>query len=171
MTMTSKIFKRVIPMVLAGTMMLVVAMPMSASAHDWDHHDHDNGHHYGWYKHDRDDFHGWGNRDRGDLHDWGWRHYDRDDEDDDAPRYYSNDYYPNNYYRGYRGDPCANLTHLRNVYRRDRRTGHPAAANDLVRQMRSAEARCGGAPYAGYGGYGYDQGALIGPLGNMFGLW
>jgi len=159
--MTSKIFKRVIPMVLAGTMMLVVAMPMSASAHDWDHHDHDNGNHYGWYHRDRDDFRGW--KDRDDSR----RQWDRDDY-----RYEPRAYYPNNYYgnaptygAGY--GPCANLTRLQNVYRHDRATGHPDAANDVARQMQIAEARCGG---ASYGGYNYGQGSIIGPLGNMFGI-
>ncbi len=52
--MTSKqVFKRMIPMVLAGALVFVLAMPMKAMAHDWDHHD--NGNHYGWFHHDRDD--------------------------------------------------------------------------------------------------------------------
>ena len=52
---SNKIFKRLIPMVLAGAAALVVAMPMTASARDWDHHD--NGLHNGWVHQDRDDFH------------------------------------------------------------------------------------------------------------------
>src|SRR6516165_698103 len=56
---SNKIFKRLIPMVLVGAVMLVLAMPMTAGAHDWDHHD--NGRHNGWVHRGRDDFHhdGW----------------------------------------------------------------------------------------------------------------
>lgn len=39
-------------------------------------------------------------------------------------------------------DACANAARLENQYRRDRATGHPAAANDVVAEMRTAENRC-----------------------------
>ena len=162
---SNRIFKQLIPMVLAGVVMLVLAMPITASARDWDHHD--NGRHNGWVHQDRDDFHhnGWVHRDRDDFHHYGWGDHDRDDFRR-APRVY----YPNNYYgyapgygRGYAGG--CNMTRLQNVYRQDRATGHPAAANDVVRQMRL----CGGMssvyPYSGY----YGQNGFAPLLGNFLG--
>jgi hypothetical protein len=156
--MTSKkIFKRLIPMVLAGVVMLVLAMPMTASARDWDHHD--NGRHNGWVHRDRDDFH----------HN-GWVDHDRD-YFRPAPRVY----YPNRNYgyapaygRGYGYGGGCNMPRLQNVYRQDRATGHPAAANDVARQMRT----CGGVssvyPYSGY--YG-QNGSVFAPLLGNFGGW
>jgi len=41
-------------------------------------------------------------------------------------------------------DACANAARLENQYRRDRETGHPAAANDVLAEMRTAESRCHG---------------------------
>jgi hypothetical protein len=160
---SNKIFKRLIPMVLAGAVMLVLAMPMTANAKDWDHHD--NGRHNGWVHqdwdhHDNGRHNGWVYRDRDDFH-----HYDRDDFRR-APR----GYYPNNDYgyapaygRGYAG-PC-DVSRLQNVYRHDRATGHPAAANDVARQMQY----CGGGsyPYSGY--YNGQYGSAFAPLlGNFF---
>lgn len=152
---TNKILKRLIPMALAGVVMLVLATPMTASARDWDHHD--NGRHNGWVHRDRDDFH----------------HYGRVDHDRDYFRRAPRGYYPNNNYgyapaygRSYAG-PC-NVTRLQNVYRQDRATGHPAAANDVARQMRL----CGGVssayPYSGY--YG-QNGSVFAPLLGNFGGW
>ena len=161
---SNKIFKRLIPMMLAGVVTLVLAIPMTASARDWDHHD--NGRHNGWVHQDRDDFHGWVHRDRDDFHHYGWGDHDRDDFRP-APRVY----YPNNYYgyapaygRGY-GGGCGNMTRLQNVYRRDLAKGHPAAANDVARQMRV----CGGATsfYPGY--YGQNGSAFAPLLGNFLG--
>jgi hypothetical protein len=43
-----------------------------------------------------------------------------------------------------RGDACANAARLENQYRNDRATGHPAAANDVLAEMRTAESRCHG---------------------------
>jgi len=162
---SNRIFKQLIPVVLAGAVMLVLAMPITASARDWDHHD--NGRHNGWVHQDRDDFHhnGWVHRDRDDFHHYGWGDHDRDDFRR-APRVY----YPNNYYgyapgygRGYAGG--CNMTRLQNVYRQDRATGHPDAANDVARQMRN----CGGVssvyPYSGY----YGQNGFAPLLGNFFG--
>ena len=67
---SNKMLKRLIPMVLAGAVMLVLAMPMTASARDWDH---DNGRHNGWVHRDRDDFHHYGevHPDRDDFHHYG----------------------------------------------------------------------------------------------------
>ena len=39
---------------------------------------------------------------------------------------------------------CANAARLENQYRRDRATGHPGAANDVLAEMRTAENRCHG---------------------------
>ena len=39
-------------------------------------------------------------------------------------------------------DACANAARLQNQYRHDRATGHPAAANDVLAEMRTAESRC-----------------------------
>lgn len=44
---------------------------------------------------------------------------------------------------GYGGGACANVQRIENQARRDRITGHPAAANDLLQRMRYAESRCG----------------------------
>jgi TolA-binding protein len=55
--------------------------------------------------------------------------------------------------RGYGGGACAWARHLRNVYNHDRYTGHPAAAESLLWQMRRAERSCG-VPY-GYNSYRY----------------
>jgi hypothetical protein len=54
----------------------------------------------------------------------------------------------------YSGGACAWARHLRNVYRHDQYTGHPAAAESLIWQMRRAERACGGEPY-GYNSYRY----------------
>ncbi|HXN12437.1 MAG TPA: hypothetical protein VN865_05010 [Candidatus Acidoferrales bacterium] len=48
---------------------------------------------------------------------------------------------------GYSGGACAWAQHLRNVYRHDEYTGHPAAASDLLWQLHRAERNCGGARY------------------------
>jgi len=54
----------------------------------------------------------------------------------------------------YSGGACAWARHLRNVYRHDVYTGHPAAAESLLYQMHRAERRCGAARY-GYNSYRY----------------
>jgi hypothetical protein len=56
---------------------------------------------------------------------------------------------------GYSGGACAWARHLRNVYRHDRYTGHPAAAESLIWQMRRAERACGGGVPYGYNTYRY----------------
>jgi hypothetical protein len=166
--MTSKrIFKQLIPVMLAGAVTLVLAMPITASARDWEHHD--NGRHNGWVHQDRDDFHnnGWVHRDRDDFRHYNWGDHDRDDFRRAPRAYYPNNYdgYAPAYGRGYPGG--CNMTRLQNVYRQDRASGHPAAANDVARQMRL----CGGAssvyPYSGY--YGQNGSVFAPLLGNYLG--
>ena len=133
------------------------AAPVVAVRHDW------NEDHRGWnehrdwkeYRHDN----GWHN---------GWRHNDGDA--DDYPNYGYSRYYGN---RGYYTRPayvapyygrrsgyasgagsCAWAQHVRNVYARDRYTGHPSAARDLLPQLRRAEQACGGVPNGGRGLFG-----------------
>ena len=78
---SKQVLKTMIPM-LIGVLILVLAMPMKATAHDWDHRD--NGSHLGWYRHE-------GNP-HGDWDDEG------DEEDDDydlrPPDSYQDDYFP-----------------------------------------------------------------------------
>jgi hypothetical protein len=72
-----------------------------------------------------------------------YRDYDHDDYDHDR------DYAAGGWImpRGYYGGACGWAQHLRNVYRHDEITGHPAAAQDVLWQMRRAERECGGIPY------------------------
>ena len=56
---------------------------------------------------------------------------------------------------GYGGGACAWARHLRNVYRHDQYTGHPAAAESLIWQMRRAERACGGGVPYGSNSYRY----------------
>jgi hypothetical protein len=87
---------------------------------------------------------------------------DRDQYRDNDGRYYGNRDYDDHYAEGgpyvmpygYAGGACAWARHLRTVYYQDRATGHPAAAADLLPQLRNAERRCGGVPY-GYNDYDY----------------
>jgi Ni/Co efflux regulator RcnB len=183
---TNKILKRLIPMVLAGVVMLVIATPMTANARDWDHQD--NGRHNGWDHQDNGRHNGWDHQDNGRHNGWdhqdngrhnGWVHQDRDDfhhygrvdHDRDYFRRAPRVYYPNNNYRyapaygrSYAG-PC-NVTRLQNVYRQDRATGHPAAANDVARQMRLCGGESSAYPYSGY--YG-QNGSVFAPLLGNFG--
>lgn len=85
---------------------------------------------------------------RNDL--YGWDH-----ERDIYDRRYYNSYprsaYP--YYEmpgGFAGGSCAWARHLRGVYNHDENTGHPAAAQDVLNQLRRAERNCGGP-------YGYNR--------------
>lgn len=88
--------------------------------------------------HDGRDYRTYGNRD-----------YDHDDYDHDR------DYAAGGWImpRGYGGGACAWAQHLRNVYRHDEETGHPAAAADVLYQLHRAERSCG-VPY-GYNSYRY----------------
>jgi hypothetical protein len=95
------------------------------------------------------DRNGW-NRDGRDDRNYSYRDYDHDDYDHDR------DYAAGGWLmpRGYYGGACGWANHLRNVYRHDEYTGHPAAAADLLGQLRRAERACGGVPY-GYNNYRY----------------
>jgi hypothetical protein len=95
---------------------------------------------------------------RNDGRDWNhdgrdYRGYGRDYAHD----YYDHDrdYAANGWVmpRGYGGGACAWAQHLRNVYRHDEYTGHPAAAADLLYQLHRAERSCG-VPY-GYNSWRY----------------
>ena len=74
---SKQVLKTTIPM-LIGALILVLAMPMKAIAHDWEHRD--NGRHLGWYRHE------------------GNHHGDWDDEDDECdlrpPAFYQHEYFP-----------------------------------------------------------------------------
>jgi hypothetical protein len=100
-----------------------------------------------------------GDRDNGDRDynhgDRDYNHGDRDyknygDRDFDHDRDYAAGGWVMPY--GYSGGACAWAQHLRNVYRHDEATGHPAAAADLLYQLHRAERNCGGVPY-GYNEY------------------
>ncbi len=84
-------------------------------------------------------------------------HHDYDDDYGYRNRgYYGNRYYGNGnrYYgygnrygygygrRGWGGGACANAQRLQNQARRDRWTGHPAAASDVAQQAAWARANC-----------------------------
>jgi hypothetical protein len=59
------------------------------------------------------------------------------------------------------------VTRLQNVYRQDRATGHPAAANDVARQMQLCGGVSSGYPYSGY--YGPNGSVFAPMLGNFLG--
>lgn len=86
-----------------------------------------------WNNHDRDY-----NRGGRDYKNYGGRDFDHDRE------YAAGGWVMPN---GYSGGACAWAEHLRNVYRHDEETGHPAAAADLLYQLHRAERSCGGVPY------------------------
>jgi hypothetical protein len=98
---------------------------------------------------DRHDNRVWNNNDGRDYRTYGNRDYDHDDYDHDR------DYAAGGWImpRGYGGGACAWAQHLRNVYRHDEETGHPAAAADVLYQLHRAERSCG-VPY-GYNSYRY----------------
>ena len=186
--MKSNLLKRFVPAVLGGAAMLVLAMPMTASAHEWNHHDHARPAATWAHRDFHPDFHR-------DFHrDWNHHEWERHEAFRPAPQVY----YPRAYYAprpavpvypapayaapgyGYAapfGGAGCNEARLQNVYRHDRRTGHSAAANDVARRMRN----CGGAVYGQNGYYGnnnyygnngyYGQSPVFGQLGNMFGVW
>ena len=101
--------------------------------------------HDGWNRDGRD-YRNYGDRDRN----YSYRDYDHDDYDHDR------DYAAGGWImpRGYYGGACGWANHLRNVYRHDEYTGHPAAAADLLGQLHRAERACHGVPY-GYNNYRY----------------
>jgi hypothetical protein len=125
--------------------------------------------------HDR----GWGDRDEWREHRWG--------DGDDYRGYGPRGYYPAPAYAapapvygygpgyGYR-DPCRRANSVWYNYQKDRATGHPAAAYDLLRQNQWAlHSGCaaGPAPYGyggGYSGYGqpYGGSSMFSPLLQYF---
>ena len=118
---------------------------------------------------------GWGDADdyRNYGHNYGYRNYG-------YRSYYAAPAYTPYYGgSGYGGGSCAWAQHIQNVYSRDRYTGHPAAARDLLPQLRRAQQACGGAPYGGglfsrygapaYADYaGYTGGGYGGYNGNGY---
>jgi hypothetical protein len=87
------------------------------------------------------------------VDDWREDRYERNHRwGNDGWRYRRGYNYNRGYYgyampRGYSGGSCGWARHLRQVYNQDRYSGHPAAASDLLPQMRRAERSCGGANY------------------------
>ena len=172
--MTSvKFFRKVVPIALSGVAALVMAIPMSASAGDWNRHDQIA--HQAWRARHQNWFNGW--------HPFrpAWPAYApaygnaRPGVIPAAPAYgvpaYANPSGRAVYETGY--GPCTNLTRLQNVYRHDRATGHPLAANDVARHMHAAGNRCGGmGPIAPVGGYAYGQnGSVLAPwMGSWLGI-
>jgi hypothetical protein len=180
--MTSKqFFKRLIPAVIGGAAMLVLAMPMTAMARDW-HHErhHDNGRHLGWSHRDRDDD-------------------DHCDFRGGRQAYSQPNYYPRNYYQpqpaypymqqpygfGY-GQQMSKLqrkwaktkaAHQAAVASGNRRRAKVTADHlyTLDREM-GARPNYNGAynnyyPYNSYNAPYAQTGPVLGQLGNMFGLW
>ena len=164
------IFRRLLPMAVGSAAMLVLGMPMMARANDWNRHQ--AAAHQAAVHHDIA------------VHNYELRHdaaVHRYDNFLAARRAYVPNYayapapvysapvyaapvapaYAAPYAGGYGYGGCANLTRMQNVYRRDRATGHPAAANDVARQMRSC----------GAGGYPYAQNGFGPRMGNFLGLW
>ena len=118
---------------------------------------------------------------------WRENHGGRNDGDADDYRNYGNrGYYPAPVYnapvyaapayQGYGyggGQGCAQAQHIMRTYQRDRATGHPAAAADVLRQNQWAlRSGCAAPAYNNYGGYnggGYNNGGLLGGLGGLGG--
>jgi hypothetical protein len=173
---------KLLPIALVAAAALVMLIPMSVSAGDWNHHNQIA--HQAWLARHQN----WSG---------GWHRFHAA-----APAYppayayapraygyapqamipavraygagvpaYTTPYAAGAYGSGY--GPCGNLTRLQNVYRHDRATGHPLAANDVARQMRSGGNGCGGmASIAPYGSYAYGQnGSVFAPLmGSLLGV-
>ncbi|MGO9451119.1 MAG: hypothetical protein ACLQDV_08760 [Candidatus Binataceae bacterium] len=175
--MTSiKTFKKIIPVVLAGAAAIVMAMPMTAMAADWTHHNYVS--HQNLVRHE--------NVVRHDASVRGWDNYrmaHRDYVPDyyapqaivpAAPAYgygagaYAPPYAAGGYGGGAYGGGC-NEARLQNVYRRDRATGHPAAANDVAREMRNCGGMSSVAPLSRYASG--QNGSVLAPLfGNFMGV-
>jgi hypothetical protein len=168
--MTSKLFKRLSTMVLGGAAMLLLAVPTTASAHDWDHHD--NGHHYGWYHGDRDDDY----------------RFHRADDCDDQGGYRSPGYYsapPLGY--GYGNNPRMNYfqqewAKAEAKHQRALANGNRYAAKVTSKRLYQLDRDMGfsngyGRYYNRYNNNGYynngsyNAAPVLGPLGNLFGIW
>jgi hypothetical protein len=185
----ARFFKKIVPIALAGMAALVMAMPMSASAGDWNHRG--QAAHQAWLARHQNWFGGWHHSHAtapANVPAYGYTPrtygygplaygYAPRAAIPAAPAYgaavpaYATPYAGGAYGAGY--GPCTNLTRLQNVYRQDRATGHPLAANDVARQMRVAGNGCGGlASTAPVGGYAYGQnGSVFAPLmGRLLGV-
>jgi len=132
--------------------------------------------HRGWNDGDADDYRGYGYRG------YGYRGYGN-------RGYYPAPVYAAPVYQGYGyggGQGCGQAQHVMRTYQRDRATGHPAAAADVLRQNQWAlRGGCaGGASYGGgllggLGGYrgapaynnygGYNGGGYNGGYGQPYG--
>jgi hypothetical protein len=143
------IFKRLIPIALAGAAIAVLAMPMTAMATDWTQHQavvrHDIAAHNFALRHDAAVH-------RYDNYLAARRPYVPNYAYVPRPIYNAPAYAPVApaygipYAGGYGYGGCANVSRMQNVYRQDLATGHSAAANDVARQMRGCGA--GAYPYA-----------------------
>ena len=176
---SKQVLQTMIPM-LIGALILVLAMPMKAIAHDWDHRD--NGRHLGWYRQE------WNHH--GDWDDEG------DDEDDDCdlrpPAFYQHEYLPppdpmlrqygysGGYgygYGGYSNNPRMN--YLQQLWAKAQAkhqaalaNGNRRAAKITARRLYTLDRAMGTRnEYRQYDGY-YSPGSVFGPvLGNLFGTW
>ena len=116
----------------------------------------------------RENHRGWNDGDADDYRNYGNRGYYR------TPVYaapvYAAPAYSGYGYGGGRG--CAQAQHVMRTYQRDRATGHPAAAADVLRQNQWAlSSGCAGGlgGYGGYNNYGGYNGGLLGGLGGLGG--
>ncbi len=163
--MASKQFlKRMLPMVMAGAMAFVMAMPIKAMAHEWEHHD--NGRHLGWFHHDRDD----------------------DDCDFNRGGFYPRSYYPAPSYQmpgfyGYGNNPRMNYLQQKWAQAEAKHQAALARGNRYAAKVTSKRLyeldRMGAGGGYGTNGY-YNNGyynngyynSQLGPMiGNMLGLW
>ena len=144
MEMLSKpVFKRMIPVALAGAAIIVLALPIRAMAHDW--HDHDKGYHRGWVHRDNDD----------DDRAGGWR-YDYDP----APRYYPMERRPYGFSPGYANN--SRMTYLDHKWKKVESkhqwavaTGHRHLAKQTSKHLYKLDRKMGMTnPNSRYG-YGY----------------
>lgn len=177
-----RFFRKLLPIALAAGAALVMLIPISALAGDWNHHNQIA--HQAWLARHQNWSGGWHRFHAAapayaPAYGYARRAYGYAPQAviPAAPAYgagvpaYTTPYAAGAYGSGY--GPCGNLTRLQNVYRHDRATGHPLAANDVARQMRRGGNGCGGmASIAPYGGYAYGQnGSVFAPLmGSLLGV-
>ena len=177
-----RFFRKLLPIALAAAAALVMLIPMSASAGDWNHHNQIA--HRAWLARHQNWSGGWHRFHAAapaypPAYGYAPRAYGYAPQAviPAAPAYgagvpaYTTPYAAGAYGSSY--GPCGNLTRLQNVYRHDRATGHPLAANDVARQMRRGGNGCAGiASIAPYGGYAYGQnGSVFAPLmGSLLGV-
>jgi len=143
--LSKQAFKRMIPLVLAGAAIVVLAMPIKAMAHGW--HDDDNGNHRGWFHRDHDD----------DDCARGWRNgYDP------VPRYYPMQGRPYGFFPGYANNSrMMYLDHKWNKVEAKHQwavaTGHRHLANQTSKHLYKLDRKMGVTnPNSPYGnGYYY----------------